>query len=105
MSPNDPRFLDLARALAAFLTPTTVAGEGELVPLAEAARIAATSVRVLRAAIRTGDLPAYGLQRDRSVRRADLAQWIDERRVRIDGVDDPDIARRVRRLRVVQGAK
>lgn len=77
----------------------------ELVPLAEAARIAATSPRVLRAAVRAGDLPAYGRQRDRAVRRADLARWIDGRRVRVDGVDDPDIARRVRRLRLVRGTR
>lgn len=70
-----------------------------LVPLAEAARIAATSRRVLREAIRARALVAFGGQRDRSVRREDLLRWIDERRVApVAGPNDADIERRLARL-------
>lgn len=68
-----------------------------LIPLAEAARLGATSVRVLRAAIRVGELAAYGRSRDRAVRVGDLRAWVAGRRV-VPGADDADIARRMRRL-------
>jgi hypothetical protein len=74
-------------------------GDDALIPLAEATRLAATSVRVLREAIRARELPAFGRARDRSVRRDDLDLWIASRRVKpIAGADDADIARRVQRL-------
>jgi hypothetical protein len=101
MRPDDPRVLALAAALAAVLAPDSAPSADELLPLAEAATRAATSVRVLREAIRHGDLAGFGKQRDLAVRRVDLLHWIESRRVRIDGVDDADIARRVRRLRAV----
>src|SRR5579864_5357233 len=70
-----------------------------LVPLEEAARLAATSRRVVRDAIRSKELPGYGRARDRSVRRADLDAWIANRRTApLPGVDDPDMARRFHRL-------
>ena len=73
----------------------------DLLPLEDAARTAATSVRVIGDAIRAGALPAYGRQRDRAVRRADLEVWIGARRVRpVNGPDDADLARRMRRLSV-----
>ena len=70
-----------------------------LLPLAEAARLAATSQRVIREAIRRGDLQAYGRERDRSVRRVDLDAWVEHRRfASVEGIDDPDMARRFARL-------
>ena len=70
-----------------------------LIPVAEAARLAATSVRVVRDAIRRGELPAFGRMRDRAVRHADLAAWIASRALEpVEGIDDADIARRVNRL-------
>ncbi len=70
-----------------------------MLSLADAARLAATSQRVLRDAIRAGELAAYGRKRDRAVRRGDLDAWIESRRVApVPGVDDADLVRRVRRL-------
>jgi hypothetical protein len=70
-----------------------------LLPLAEAARRAATSTRVLREAIRRGDLAGFGRQRDRAVRLSDLERWVESRRLApTAGVDDPDMDRRVARL-------
>ena len=70
-----------------------------LIPIAEAARLAATSPRVVRDAIRRGELAAFGRMRDRAVRHPDLAAWIVSRAVKpLRGVDDADIARRVERL-------
>ncbi|HEY8079917.1 MAG TPA: hypothetical protein VIF62_37555 [Labilithrix sp.] len=78
-------------------TPLAEPGDA-LVPIARAADVAATSERVVREAIRAGELTAYGGQRDRAVRLRDLVAWIDSRRVRLDGPADVDIERRVRRL-------
>ena len=107
MHADDPRVLAVAAALVglvdALASERRDGGPDDLVPLVDAARLAATSVRTVRYAIRSGDLPAYGRQRDRSVRRADLARWVEERRVRVEGVDDADIERRMRRLRLVGG--
>ena len=71
----------------------------ELVPIATAAKIAATSTRVVKDAIRGAELPAFGGQRDRSVRRADLTRWIESRRSKpvVVGVD-ADLQARMRRL-------
>src|SRR3974390_3380105 len=75
-----------------------------LLRIAAAAEHASTSKRVVREAIRSGDLPAYGRQRDRAVRRGDLEHWIESRRARpVAGVDDDDLRRRIRRLRAVRG--
>jgi hypothetical protein len=69
------------------------------VPVREAARAAGTSARVIRDAIRRRDLPAFGRQRDRVIRRADLDRWIESRRVAVvEGPDDPDIERRMARI-------
>jgi surfactin synthase thioesterase subunit len=70
-----------------------------LLPIARAARAAGTSVRVVKDAIRRGDLSAFGGQRDRTVRRADIDRWIESRRSKaVAGPDDPDIERRILRL-------
>jgi hypothetical protein len=85
----------LARAAAQEDDPAPNA----LVPLDEAARLAATSKRVLRDALRAGELPGYGRARDRAVRREDLERWIAARRMLpFAAVDDDDLARRVHRL-------
>jgi hypothetical protein len=93
--------LDVRTALVIVLPRVHVAGEDgtALLPLAEAARIAATSVRVLRDAIRARELPAVGRQRDRAVRRPDLEKWIASRAVRpVEGPSDADLDRRVAQL-------
>jgi hypothetical protein len=71
---------------------------GELLPVAEAARVAATSVRVLRDAIRAGLLPAHGGQRDRSVRRSDLDAWIATRAAPVRRVEQGQAGRVEARL-------
>jgi hypothetical protein len=77
-----------------------------LIPIVEAARLAATSVRVVRDAIRRGELAAFGRMRDRAVRHADLAAWIASRELKpVEGIDDADIARRVRRLAQLKRAR
>ncbi len=74
-------------------------GGGALVPIHEAARIAATSIRVVRDAVRRGELAAYGRARDRAIRRNDLDAWIASREVKpVRGVEDLDIERRMARL-------
>ena len=76
----------------------------ELLTLVHAAQLAATSTRVLREAIRDGELQAFGRQRDRAVKRCDLDAWIAARRVRVEvGRDDDLIDRRVRRLERQRG--
>jgi hypothetical protein len=77
----------------------------ELLPLADAARIAGTSVRVLRDAIRAKEVPAFGRQRDRVVRRADLDRWIESRRVVHEAIDDRDIERRMANLAKKAGVR
>jgi hypothetical protein len=73
--------------------------DGALIPLPEAARLAATSIRVVRDAIRNRELVAFGRMRDRAVRRNDLDLWIASRQVKpIEGVVDADIERRIARL-------
>jgi hypothetical protein len=80
-------------------------GPETLVPIREAARAAGTSPRVLRDAIRQGELPAFGRQRDRAVRRADLDQWIGARRVPVrEGPSDRDIERRMYRIERLEHA-
>ena len=87
----------LAREVAS--EPVGAQRDDALIPIAEAARLAATSPRVVRDAIRRGELAAFGRMRDRAVRHADLAAWIAGRLVKpLHGVDDADIARRVERL-------
>jgi hypothetical protein len=93
--------VELPSGSTIIILPDAARDEGgdELVPLGDAARIAATSKRVLVEAIRRGELPAFGRQRDRSVRRADLVAWVESRRLRpVHGADDRDIEARVRRL-------
>jgi hypothetical protein len=93
---------DLAEALARLATELAredLADPKAMLPLDEATRVAGTSKRVLRDAIRHGDLPAYGRQCDRSVRRADLDAWTESRRVPVrEGPDDADIERRIARI-------
>ena len=89
----------LARLAREAASERPEASADALIPVAEAARLAATSVRVVRDAIRRGELSAFGRMRDRSVRHADLAAWIASRALKpVEGVDDADIARRVHRL-------
>ena len=83
------------------ITSRVNSASGDLLPLAEVARRASTSLRVVRDAIRAGDVRAFGRQRDRAVRRADVELWIESRAAKpIAGgdVDDDDIAARVRRI-------
>ena len=95
---------DAADALArlareAATAPDSKHSNDALVPLAEAAQLAATSVRVVRDAIRSRQLAAYGRMRDRAIRRSDLDKWIASREVKpVRGVDDADIERRMARL-------
>lgn len=99
---SDDRALRLGRLLVALIDELAPSAPDDLLTLAEAARAAATSLRVVREAIRGGALPAFGGQRDRAVRRVDLAAWIECRRVKPDAadavVDDDDVERRMRRL-------
>ena len=74
-----------------------------LLPLAEAARVAATSMRTLRDAVRREELPAFGRQRDRAVRRRDLDAWIESRRSRVVEVA-ADQGRRVELRLAARGA-
>ncbi len=82
------------------ITPGAPATSGDdLLPLGEAARVAATTKRRLARAIRDADLAAVGGQRDRAVRRADLDRWIESRAVRTHPpIEDADIERRMRRI-------
>jgi len=93
---------DAADALARLAREAAAEDKGDpraMVPIAEAARSAGTSIRVVREAIRGGALVAYGRQRDRSVRRDDLEAWIASRRIRpVAGVEDRDIEARIARL-------
>lgn len=99
---NRQLFADALRALASAIEADETAPQrdpAQLLSVKEAAGLAATSVGVVREAIRVGDLIAYGGQRDRSVRRADLDAWILARRFApIAGVADADIERRMERL-------
>jgi hypothetical protein len=89
----------LARLAREAASERPEAWDDALVPVAEAARLAATSVRVVRDAIRRGELAAFGRVRDRAVRHADLGAWIASRALEpVEGIDDADIARRVNRL-------
>ncbi len=55
----------------------------ELVTVRQAARTLGIAERVLRQAVRSGDLPAFRLgQRTVRVKPADLDDWIKNRRVR-----------------------
>ncbi|HZU84415.1 MAG TPA: hypothetical protein VE987_15905 [Polyangiaceae bacterium] len=90
--------LETPGATVIVVPTTTVADADELLPLAEAARVAATSVRVLKDAIRGGALAAVGRQRDRAVRRRDLDAWIETRRAPVARVEDGQAARVERRL-------
>jgi hypothetical protein len=72
----------------------SVGDPGELIPVAESAKIAATSLRVVRDAIRSGALAAVGRQRDRAVRRRDLDAWVESRAAAPSKVSD-DLAARV----------
>ncbi len=102
-TPTDAEIAAAVRVLARVLVPVEPAAS-DLLGLADAARVAATSARVLREAIRRRELRAFGNQRDRSVRRDDLDRWIESRAVAPStGPDDHDIDRRVRHLRSVGG--
>ena len=93
--------VELTARLAALATrlATATLDPTEHVSEVDAARIAGTSVRALRDARRAGELVMYGRQRSRTVRRGDLAVWIESRKVKpLEGVDDADMDRRVARL-------
>jgi hypothetical protein len=71
----------------------------DLIPEADAARLAATRIRTVRDARRTGELVAFGGQRDRSYRRGDVLAWAESRRAPVhEAIDDRDIDRRMARL-------
>jgi hypothetical protein len=75
------------------------ADASKLIRIADAATLAATSARVIREAIRSGALAAYGRQRDRAVRHADLMEWVESRRAKpVAGPDDAEVDRGIRRL-------
>ena len=95
--PTDVDALRALRVLVAWLTPPASRAD-DLLSLPDAARTACTRVSVLRRAGRAGDLPMYGGERDRSVRRSDLESWIESRLVKHPAVDDADVQRRMRRL-------
>ena len=81
----------LARLAREAASERPEASADALIPVAEAARLAATSVRVVRDAIRRGELSAFGRMRDRSVRHADLAAWIASRALKpVEGIDDAE---------------
>lgn len=94
--------------VAKVLQSSGAKGGDALVPLRVAAERAVTTVRVVREAIRVGALRAYGKQRDRAVRVADLNDWIESRRMPSSmGPDDADMDRRVaqveKRMRAGKG--
>jgi len=57
----------LARLAREVASERPEAWDDALIPVAEAARLAATSVRIVRDAIRRGELTAFGRMRDRAV--------------------------------------
>jgi len=93
---------EIAHALsilaAAILAPASAANDDEHETVAEAAARVKRPARALRAAIRAGDLPAYGNQKSRTVRRGDVDAWVEAQRAPVHQVDDLDIDRRVERL-------
>ena len=91
-------------AILKLLAPPPVERAGDLLLVPEAAKLAAVTERKIAEAIRRGDLPAYGEQRDRAVKRSDLQAWIESRKVVHVEVDDADIERRMRRLRNLKRA-
>jgi len=100
---NIKRIADALRALADAIEAEPPTHGDALLTITEAARHAATSRRVLNDAIRRGVLTAYGGQRDRAVRRADLDAWIESRRYtarHVIGPVDADIERRIRRMEI-----
>lgn len=99
------RIAPLLAQIIALIAPQNGPSPDDHLPLADAARVAGTSVRVLRDAIRGKELVAYGKQRDRTVRRGDLMSWIESRKVIHPAVDDKDIERRMARLRAKGGAR
>jgi hypothetical protein len=97
---------DAADALARLARSVAEDSETEdaLISVRDAARLAATSTRTVRNAIRGGTLRAYGQTRNRAVRRGDLLTWIAERRSEsVPGPENDDIDRRMRRLAREQG--
>jgi hypothetical protein len=79
--------------------------ENDLIRIHDCARIAKTSVRVVKDDIRAGEIAAFGKQRDRSVRYADLMAWIETRRVKpVVGPDDADVEKWMRRREKNGGA-
>ncbi|MBV9945782.1 MAG: helix-turn-helix domain-containing protein [Myxococcales bacterium] len=90
--------LEAPGATVIVLPAAAASDPDQLLPLADAAKLAATSVRVLRDAIRAGVLPAHGRQRDRAIRRRELESWIETRRAPVGQVADDQAARVERRL-------
>jgi hypothetical protein len=70
----------------------------EHLPKQKAAEIAGVKVRALDDARRRGELPMYGRQRSRTVRRDELMAWLASRRVERMAVPDALAARVERRL-------
>jgi hypothetical protein len=81
--------------------------QDEHLTLKEAARVLKLRTdRPIKDAGRAGDLPLYGNERSRTVKRGELLAWHESRRATpIAGVDDEDIQRRMSRLRSKRGKK
>jgi hypothetical protein len=79
----------------------------ELLTLEEARRLAKfKTTRPIKDAGRRGELPLYGRERSRTVRRGEFLAWLEGRRAPVTaGPDDADMDRRVARLARRQRAK
>lgn len=92
--------LTTAAAALVRLSAASARDPDELLPLAAAAAEAHCSVRALSDARRSGALATYGTQRTRTVRRRDLAAWIESRRAPVyPGAANADMDRRMRNLK------
>lgn len=88
----------LAALLAIFAPANSNPSPDEHLTIPECVRVSKRSRRMISEAIRAGNLPAAGRQKDRTVRRADLEAWIASRNVVHASIDDADVERRIARL-------
>ena len=80
---DDDRALRIGRAVLELLDALGIVagGDDRRLTLEQAREICGfKSTRVLRAAINTGALVAFGTRRTRTVRRVDLHAWLESRR-------------------------
>lgn len=94
-----------AALIEIFSGGTAAPSPADMLPEAEACKYGGCSKRTLTVARRTGEITAYGSQRDRSYRRSDLDKWIESRKVVHEPIDDPDIERRVERMAKARKSK